>query len=65
MVTSTPGRKDIRAPLLVNKTLLAYRLDQGFGSRLRIGLIQLAADQTSEHEFRRETQERLHNLLAA
>ena len=53
MVTLNTGRKDIRAPLLVNKTHLAHRLDQGLGSRLRIGLIELATDQTSEHEFRR------------
>jgi maleate isomerase len=55
MVTSTAtnDRRGTRAPLLVNKTHLAHRLDQGLGSRLRIGLIQLATDQTSEHEFRR------------
>jgi maleate isomerase len=39
--------------LLVNKTHIAHDLDRGLGSRLRIGLIELATDQTSEHEFRR------------
>src|SRR5262245_45664374 len=53
MVTLTNGRKGIRAPLLVNKSHLPHRLDQGLGNRLRIGLIELATDQTSEHEFRR------------
>jgi maleate isomerase len=44
---------EARSQLLVSKTHLAHRLDQGLGSRLRIGLIELATDQTSEHEFRR------------
>src|SRR5262245_58023524 len=39
--------------LLINKTGLAHALDAGLGARLRIGLIELATDQTSEHEFRR------------
>jgi maleate isomerase len=39
--------------LVVNKTCLAHTLDAGLGVRLRIGLIELASDQTSEHEFRR------------
>jgi len=39
--------------MLINKTHLAHQLDEGLGSRLRIGLIELATDQTSEHEFRR------------
>jgi maleate isomerase len=38
---------------LVNRTYLAHALDAGLGARLRIGLIELATDQTSEHEFRR------------
>jgi maleate isomerase len=38
---------------VVNKTRLAHTLDAGLGARLRIGLIELATDQTSEHEFRR------------
>ena len=44
-----------RAPgtLIINKTGLAHTLDAGLGARLRIGLIELATDQTSEHEFRR------------
>jgi maleate isomerase len=32
---------------------LPHALDAGLGARLRIGLIELATDQTSEHEFRR------------
>jgi maleate isomerase len=47
--TPQPGRG---APV-VNKTCLAHTLDAGLGARLRIGLIELATDQTSEHEFRR------------
>jgi maleate isomerase len=42
-----------RDTLVVNKTRLAHSLDAGLGARLRIGLIELATDQTSEHEFRR------------
>jgi len=38
---------------VINKTCLAHTLDAGLGTRLRIGLIELATDQTSEHEFRR------------
>jgi maleate isomerase len=53
MVTSTSSRTRTSSPLLVNKTHLPHQLDQGLGSRLRIGLIELATDQTSEHEFRR------------
>ena len=41
------------SPLLVNRTNLPHTLDAGLGVRLRIGLIELATDQTSEHEFRR------------
>jgi maleate isomerase len=47
--TSPPAR----TTLAVNKTCLAHTLDAGLGARLRIGLIELATDQTSEHEFRR------------
>jgi maleate isomerase len=39
--------------LVVNKTCLPHTLDAGLGVRLRIGIIELATDQTSEHEFRR------------
>jgi maleate isomerase len=53
MVTSTKSRAAARSDLLVNKTHLPHALDQGLGARLRIGLIELATDQTSEHEFRR------------
>src|SRR5215472_18093292 len=42
-----------RSTLVVNRTGLAHSLDAGLGARLRIGLIELATDQTSEHEFRR------------
>src|SRR5262245_33492657 len=42
-----------RAMPVINKTCLAHTLDAGLGARLRIGLIELATDQTSEHEFRR------------
>jgi maleate isomerase len=42
-----------RDALVVNKTGLAHTLDAGLGTRLRVGLIVLATDQTSEHEFRR------------
>jgi maleate isomerase len=53
MVTATKSRPASRPALLVNKTHLPHELDQGLGARLRIGLIELATDQTSEHEFRR------------
>ncbi len=53
MATSTESRARTGSPLLVNKTHLPHQLDQGLGTRLRIGLIELATDQTSEHEFRR------------
>ena len=53
MVTATKNRPASRPALLVNKTHLPHELDQGLGARLRIGLIELATDQTSEHEFRR------------
>jgi len=43
----------VRGELLVNKASLAHTLDVGLGARLRIGLVELATDQTSEHEFRR------------
>ena len=52
-MTSTKSRNGISSRLLVNETHLPHQLDQGLGSRLRIGLIELATDQTSEHEFRR------------
>jgi maleate isomerase len=42
-----------RGTFVVNKTGLAHTVDAGLGVRLRIGLIELATDQTSEHEFRR------------
>src|SRR5215469_8063585 len=42
-----------RGSPLINKASLAHTLDAGLGARLRIGLIELATDQTSEHEFRR------------
>jgi maleate isomerase len=42
-----------RGALIVNRTRLAHTLDAGLGVRLKIGLIELATDQTSEHEFRR------------
>jgi maleate isomerase len=43
----------VSSELLVNKTHLPHQTDSGLGARLRIGLIELATDQTSEHEFRR------------
>src|SRR3974377_606239 len=51
MPQATP--QPARGALVVNKTCLANTLDAGLGFRLRIGLIELASDQTSEHEFRR------------
>jgi maleate isomerase len=51
MPQATP--QPARGTLVVNKTCLAHTLDAGLGVRLRIGLIELATDQTSEHEFRR------------
>jgi maleate isomerase len=45
--------QNARGPLIVDKACLAHTLDAGLGARLRIGLIELATDQTSEHEFRR------------
>jgi maleate isomerase len=50
---SRPGPRPVGDTLVVNKTCLAHTLDTGLGTRLRIGLIVLATDQTSEHEFRR------------
>jgi maleate isomerase len=50
---ASASRDDSASPLLVNKIHLGHQLDQGLGSRLRIGLIELATDQTSEQEFRR------------
>src|SRR5262245_6021652 len=47
------SRNENASLLLVNKTHVEHQLDEGLGSRLRIGLIELATDQTSEHEFRR------------
>lgn len=41
------------AGLLVNRTHMPHTLDAGLGARARIGIIELATDQTSEHEFRR------------
>src|SRR5215472_10696940 len=52
-VKSQAMRQPARGRLVINKTCLAHTLDAGLGARLRIGLIELATDQTSEHEFRR------------
>jgi len=52
-VLSQAVTQSARGPLLINNTCLAHTLDAGLGARLRIGLIELATDQTSEHEFRR------------
>jgi len=52
-VMSQAMRQPARGTLAINKTCLAHTLDAGLGARLRIGLIELATDQTSEHEFRR------------
>lgn|SRR5690606_2307043 len=41
-----------KQPLLVNRTFMPFELDEGLGARARIGLIVLATDQTTEHEFR-------------
>lgn len=51
MTTLSPARA--ASPIEVNRTYLPYEMDAGLGARLRIGLIELATDQTSEHEFRR------------
>jgi maleate isomerase len=53
LATSHAAPPPAGATLVVNKTCLAHTLDAGLGTRLRIGLIELATDQTSEHEFRR------------
>ena len=53
MTALMQARESQPAPVIVNKTNLPHRLDAGLGARLRIGLIELATDQTSEHEFRR------------
>ena len=42
-----------QSELILNRTHLPHSLDAGLGERARIGLIELATDQTSEHEFRR------------
>ena len=52
-VKSQAMRQPAHSTLVINKTCLAHTLDAGLGTRLRIGLIELATDQTSEHEFRR------------
>lgn len=39
--------------LLVDRRELPYELDEGLGTRARIGLIVLATDHTLEHEFRK------------
>jgi len=41
------------APLIVNRTHLAYETDRGTGARARIGAIVLATDHSMEHEWRR------------
>ena len=51
--TIAPTDQSSASPLAVNKTHLPHTCDAGLGARLRIGLIELATDQTSEHEFRR------------
>lgn len=47
-VTTAPERQD----LLVNRTHMPFRLDDGIAARTRVGLIVLATDHTIEHEFR-------------
>ena len=42
--------------LLVDRNFIPYELDQGLGAKVRIGLVALAGNQTTEHEF--------HQLLA-
>lgn len=37
---------------VINRTDIPCSFDQGVGARARIGIIQLATDQTAEHEFR-------------
>lgn len=37
---------------VINRTNIPCDFDQGVGARARIGIIQLATDQTAEHEFR-------------
>ena len=44
---------EAKSPLLVNRTHMPYELDEGLGQRARIGLVVLATDQTTEHEFRK------------
>jgi len=38
--------------LLVHRTGIPYRMDEGLGSRARIGVIVLSSDRSIEHEFR-------------
>jgi maleate isomerase len=46
-------RQPASAPLAVNLTHMPHELDAGLGARLRVGMITLATDQTSEAESRR------------
>ncbi len=48
--TAVTGTRDQPA---VNRTQMAFEIDQGVAARAAIGLIVLASDQTVEYEFRR------------
>lgn len=52
MATLTRERAPQSSPL-DNRTHIPHVLDKGLGARLRVGLIVLATDQTTEHEARR------------
>jgi len=43
----------VPAPPRVDRTRMAYTLDDGIGHRARIGVVVLASDFTIEHEFKR------------
>ena len=48
-----PDARETLSPLLVNRTHMAHRLDDGISARARLGLIVLATDFTIEYEWRR------------
>jgi len=43
---------EVASDLLVHRTGIPYRMDEGLGSRARIGVIVLSSDRSLEHEFR-------------
>jgi maleate isomerase len=52
-MSTRPAASHAVDPPLVDRRNMPYELDEGLGTRARIGLIVLSIDQTIEHEFRR------------